>query len=87
MPKADRLPVDELLRLACIYAEQDRQEYAAAIHGCDAEAEQETAEFLRQLRAYRLRRWGKTKLETWMDGAKEVSVSEVAARLNAPTSS
>lgn len=40
---ADRLSVDQLLRLACVYAEQDRESWLVAMDNCrgmpeDAEA-------------------------------------------------
>ncbi len=57
-----KLPVSELLRLACIYAEADRTEFLAC-NRHDPEQFAKTREFLAQLRAYRLKRWGKTRLE------------------------
>lgn len=84
--KPKKLPVDELLRLACIYAETCQTEWLDAIAHChDAEmnAEREkTKAFLEQLRAYRLKRWGKTKLEDALENAIAVSVEEVARRPN-----
>ncbi len=81
---AKKLPVGELLRLACIYAERDQQEYARCIaKGTDAgmvAEQEETAAFLRQLRAYRLKRWGKTKLEATMATMTPVTVAEIAKR-------
>jgi hypothetical protein len=83
IPKS--LPVDELLRLACVYAECDREEWLRAIAHCD-DAEMNTERervqaYLTQLRAYRTKRWGRTKLEEAMDGMVSVPVEEIAARL------
>lgn len=71
----NKLPIDELLRLACIYAERDQMEYLNAVHA-DPEEVAETREYLRQLRAYRLKRWGKTRLEGWIDSAVEITVQD-----------
>ncbi len=79
---ADRLSVDQLLRLACVYAEQDRESWLVAMDNCrgmpeDAEAIAKAEAFLAQLRKYRLRRWGKTRLEKALEGAVPVSPAEV----------
>lgn len=76
-----KLSVDELLRLACIYAERDQEEYTRAITGVGMEEElAETEAFIKQLREYRLKRWGATKLEAAMEAATPVNVQEIAAR-------
>ena len=76
-----KLPIDELLRLACIYAETDREEYQRSIEGAGMEDEKaKTAAFLKQLREYRLKRWGRTSLEAAMDEMKPVPLSEIASR-------
>lgn len=74
-----KLKVDELLRLACIYAETDRQEFLDCIAHCkeDADTIEETKDFLSQLRAYRLKRWGKTKLEAATERMTAVQVAEI----------
>lgn len=76
---ADKLPVSELLRLACIYAEQDRAGMLRALHDGDPE-KNEVRAFLKQLRAYRLKRWGKTKLEHFIETATEKPVAEFTKR-------
>lgn len=81
--KPKRLTVDELLRLACLYAEQHQLDYAVAIAGTGDdwdETKAETEQFIKQVRAYRLKRWGKTKLEGAMDNMKPVTVAELMAR-------
>lgn len=79
--KPKKLPVDELLRLACIYAETDQEEHARCIaHTDDEEDKAKTEAFLKQLRAYRLKRWGKTKLEAAMEKMKPVSIEEAMRR-------
>ncbi len=85
MPKSnDKLSVDELLRRACIYAERDQQEYAAAIAHTDSpEGKAEVEAFLRQLRAYRKKRWGKTRLEVAIESAEPVPITEVIKRSRA----
>ena len=80
MSKSAKLSVSELLRLACIYAERDQEELLCAHEHLDDEeserVKQEIRDFLAQLRYYRLKRWGKTRLEKWMDDAKPVSIKE-----------
>lgn len=69
-----KIKVDELLRLACIYAEDDRLDFVAAVRESDPDLAAETVEFLTQLRAYRLKRWGKTKREDIMATATEMRI-------------
>jgi len=68
MPKPKNLSVDELLRRACNYAEQDRVGFLAAMEPCrgggDDELIAETEQFIKQLRAYRRKRWGKSTSDT-----------------------
>ena len=71
--------VDELLRLACIYAQQDRETLA----GCCAEDDPagiEARNLAQQIAAYRLKRWGKTKLESVMETMVNVPVQEFLKR-------
>ncbi len=76
-----KLSISELLRLACIYAEQDRESFIDAMSRCANDASLAKAkEFLIQLREYRKKRWpGKTAYEELMDGAKEISLEEARA--------
>lgn len=61
------LPVNELLRLACIYAYNDQEEHLRCIADTGDTAEiEKTKAFMAQLRAYRMRRRGQTKLEAAM---------------------
>ncbi len=60
-PRKDRkrYPINELMRLAFIYAEQDR----GSLAGCYTEGAPERDEAINlyeQLKAYRLKRWGRT---------------------------
>jgi hypothetical protein len=69
------MKISELLRKACIYAEIDREAFVAAYsHMPDDPVAVEAREFLRELRAYRKKRWGQTKLERLTDQAKETRV-------------
>jgi len=78
---------DELLRQACIYAEYDRQSFADAYSKDPNNKYKKEAEaFLRQVRAYRKKRWGKTKLEILCDKAEEVDVSKIIQLYPPPAS-
>lgn len=74
--KSKKLPISELLRLACIYAVKDREGFLDAIKDCkeDSDLIIETEAFIQQLKEYRLNRWGKTKLERICDEAIEVAI-------------
>lgn len=74
-----KLKVSELLRLACIYAEDDRLGYADA-YPAGAPERAEALDLVRQLRAYRTKRWGKSKLEAGLETMVPVPVPEIAAR-------
>ncbi len=80
-----KLKVDELLRLACIYAETDREGYIDAIKntGNEDEIKGEKA-FLDQLQAYRKKRWGKTQLEALMGDAVRTPISEILSKAKDP---
>ena len=68
--------VSDLLRLACIYAEQDREAFVAAYEGMeDDPACVEAKEFLERLRAYRRGRWGRTGRDL---------LNELGGRVEAP---
>lgn len=72
---------DELLRLACVYAEQDRESLMSAYEHMKSDPEYKAAkEFAKRVRAYRLKRWGKSKSEATFDGAKGVSIFELLKR-------
>jgi hypothetical protein len=76
-----KIPVDELLRLACIYAEETQREFAS----CNGEGTPEYAEameFVGQLHAYRVKRWGKTELEGILEKAVPTDVRKIACREN-----
>lgn len=81
-PKRKKLPVDELLRLACVYAERDQDSYADATRDCpdDKEFHDQAVEFVKQIRKYRLRRWGRTRLEQCLETLEPVSIGEIARR-------
>lgn len=59
---SSKLPVSELLRLACLYAIQDRELLIDCYKNQDEPFVQEQLEYLRQLRAYMRRRWPGVKL-------------------------
>lgn len=69
-----KLTVDELTRLAFVWAEQDRNAMADAWPAGSDERKEAEAE-CRQLRDHRMKRWGRTKLEAVMDGAKSMRVT------------
>jgi hypothetical protein len=48
-----KLPVRELLRLACIYAERDQRELLRCLGDTDPEQSREPAEFIKQIHKYR----------------------------------
>lgn len=59
MPKfKEKLSTDELLRLACQYAQNDQESLLEALGDSSPEATAETQDFLDQLREYRRKRWG-----------------------------
>lgn len=58
-----RRRVDELLRLACIFAESDRRSFSA----CNAKGtpeHKEALELANEIYAYRMKRWGATQFES-----------------------
>ncbi len=74
-----KLSVDELLRCACIYAELDREGFVAAHDNMPNDpAAVKARAFLEELRAYRIKRWGKTDLEVIFEETKPVTVEESA---------
>jgi len=76
------MTTSEMLRLACWYAEMDRLTYLDAISNCRKDPAyekdyKETEAFIAQLRAYRQKRWGKTKGDSLLESeVKAVSVEE-----------
>lgn len=70
--------VDELIRLAMIYGEQDRRTMSEAAHGLPAG--KEAAELADEFRAYRMRRWGRTQFEADIADATSISVDELRKR-------
>lgn len=67
-----KLSTSELLRRACLYAEQDRLGMIDAYGNDDSEEEvRKSKAFLKQLQTYRLRRWGKTQMEVMAEEAAE----------------
>lgn len=69
---------DEMLRLACIYAERDQLELLDAWEHCNdrdgKKVKREIIKFLKKLRAYRSKRWGMTKLEKACEDAESRDV-------------
>jgi hypothetical protein len=70
-----KLSVGELLRLACIWAEQDREAFIMATAHCespsDVEAREKAEQFIQQVRAYRRKRWGRTEGDAAIDALAE----------------
>ena len=76
-----RLSEDELLRLACIYAEQDRDSFIQAHENMPNDpAAKRARSVLKQLHAYRMRRWGATPLEKDLERAESVPFPEAIRR-------
>lgn len=68
-----KLTDDELIRKAFIWAEQDRVSYADCWEKGSLERKEVEAQYV-QLRAYRMKHWGKTKIESVLENAKPVKV-------------
>jgi acetyl/propionyl-CoA carboxylase alpha subunit len=75
------MKVSELLRLACIYAEQDRLEFIDAMSSSTSEEDIEIVEqekqFLKELVQYRKKRWGRSKTEKLFDNTTTKTVPEI----------
>lgn len=69
----DKLPFDELLRLAFIHAESDAQGLADAWPS-DTPESKLYSERAEQFRRYRTKRWGHTSLEVALKDAKVIDV-------------
>lgn len=78
-----KLTASELLRRACISAEQNEMDFAEC-NKEDPEVYAATMDFVRQLRAYRLKRWGKGKFEKLFEMAKAVPIGEILSGPNRP---
>ena len=80
----NEMTVSEMLRLACYYAEESQRDFLAAYAKCDSPEDealkQKTREFIEKVRAYRLKRWGKTRKEQLMDDAESISITEFLRR-------
>lgn len=77
-PKKKKRSVGQLTRLAFIWAEGDRIALMDAYeHMQEDETYKEAFDDLKELRAYRLRRWGRTKLEAAIADATLKSISEI----------
>lgn len=79
--------IDELLRLACIFAERDQEEYLRCVSDSDSDEVEKTKDYLKQLRSYRMKRWGRTKLEAKLAEAVPMDVREVFKRMDATSPS
>lgn len=78
MPK---LPISELLRLACMFAEQDRKSFIECYgKSPDDPVAVEAREFVEQLHAYRVKRWGKSRHEVVAENAREVTVDQILSK-------
>jgi hypothetical protein len=67
-----KTPARELIRLAMIYAEQDRSNMAE----CDSGEEgQKAATLAREFHAYRMKHWGATTFEAAIANATTVDVT------------
>jgi hypothetical protein len=76
-------PATELVRLALIFAIQDREGYA---HADPGPAGDEAAALAKELRAYHKRRFGGplTELERMLEGATKVGLHELRALKGQP---
>lgn len=72
-----KLSVNELTRLAFVYAEQDRETWLSCAKGEPQEDIERNEKLLKQLKEYRLKRWGKTKLEVVMEEARPITTKEL----------
>jgi hypothetical protein len=83
-PKLTQWSEDELLRRACIHAESDLETWLDAIRESTdpeyVEMRQEQTALLKQLKAYRRRRWGRTKLEEVMQQLHGCSLQNLLKR-------
>ncbi len=81
---AEKLSVNRLLQLACIYAERDQEAFIEAVANCthpsDVNAREDAEQFVKQVRAYRRRRWGKSASDIFNENATTVTVQEVIQR-------
>jgi hypothetical protein len=76
-----RLKIDELTRLAFIYAERDQRALAEAYgHMPGDSAARRARSLAKQLRAYRLNRWGSTAEERLLGGMTAVSLDSIRER-------
>jgi hypothetical protein len=75
------MKLEELLRLACIYAERDQLALLDAHRLCNSPGDKRfkkgIANFIKQLRRYRIKRWGLTALETFIKEADEKTIGEI----------
>lgn len=76
-------PVEELIRLAMVYAEQDRRSFAEANGSNQVAAE--ANELADAFRAYRMKRWGRTTMEAQLDSATLVPIDELRRRASLET--
>lgn len=74
---AAKTPARELIRLAMVFAEQDRAAMAEATRGADRDTATRLAQ---EFRAYRLKHFGPTSFEVEMANAKPVDVYTLHAR-------
>jgi hypothetical protein len=75
--KQPSLPIKELIRLALVYAEQDRLSFSHAVRLSDPDEYEQALDLVKQFNAYRLRRYGKTPLETSLEDADPKTLEEV----------
>lgn len=73
-----KLPVNELLRLACYYGEQDRETYLDCIKDAgDQEDIDRTKRLISQFRTYRHKRWGKSRGEQIIAESKPCALADI----------
>lgn len=68
----EKTPARELIRLAMIYAEQDRANMAECDNG---EEGRKAASLAKEFRAYRMKHWGPTSFEVALENAPLVEVT------------
>lgn len=77
------MKIDEMLRLACLYAEQDRLSLLDAYkNNQDEQVARDAEAFLKKLRKYRIKRWGNTELEANLKDVPMLTTSEIRSKLD-----
>lgn len=71
-----KLKINELTRLAFIYAEQDRRSLGDA-YSEGSEERKQYYELAEQFRQYRLKKWGKTEGDVLDESSKQIDINRL----------